>query len=166
MRPAYRAVPTAARHRLTEGTAGTAFVARTAFTALLALTPLTALTGLLALLALFLAPAPASTVTAPTPATAGRSASVASASDVAWQPDSGPRADDPCAGPYAAQVRSPYDHLGERPHPPDHRAAPPRRVTTAPAVGVAASAPPLPTPALHDRSAYDRGRAPPRPPGI
>ncbi|KUN84164.1 hypothetical protein [Streptomyces griseoruber] len=139
MRPASRTVPTAAGPRLT--------------------TTLTTLTTLLAFLAVLLATVPAATTPAPAP----RPTSVAAG--IGWQPGTGPRVDDPCAGPYAAHVRSPYDHLGERPHPPDHRATHPRRITAAPAAGAGTSPPPACTPVLHDRSAYDRGRAPPPPPG-
>ncbi|MEU1513785.1 hypothetical protein ABZ490_16770 [Streptomyces sp. NPDC005811] len=139
MRPASRAVPTAAGHRLA--------AALTAFTTLLAV---------------LLAMVPAATAAASTPAPRPNSA----VAGVSWQADGGPRADDPCAGPNAAQARSPYGHLGERPHPPDHRADVPRRVTAAPAAGTGPSALPACTPVFHDRSAYDHGRAPPPPPGI
>ncbi|MCQ8187695.1 hypothetical protein [Streptomyces rugosispiralis] len=117
---------------------------------------------LIALLAVLLALVPADTVRA----ASGPVAHPASVATGAERPDTGPRADDPCAAGCAAQARVRHDHLGERPCPPDHHATDPRDTGADPAVGTRTSAPSAYAPVSPGRSAHDRGRAPPAPAGI
>ncbi|MBB4779629.1 hypothetical protein [Streptomyces rapamycinicus] len=118
---------------------------------------------LIALLAVLLALVPADAPLAasgpvPHPASAANPAPAATGAE---RPDTGPRADDPCAAGCAAQARVRHDHLGERPCPPDHHATDPRDADADPAFGTRGSAPSACVPVSPGRSAHDRGRAPP-----
>ncbi|MEU3277965.1 hypothetical protein [Streptomyces antibioticus] len=135
MRPAPRAVPTAA--------------ARLAV--LLAV--------LLALVPGVSAPAAPGLAEAGTGAGAGAGVAVATAGD------SGPRADDTCATGCPAQARVRHDHGGDRPSAPDHPVTTTRTPAVSPTAGAPASARAAPPPVSPGRTAHDRGRAPPTPTG-
>ncbi|GLV73399.1 hypothetical protein ACH4VS_04850 [Streptomyces hygroscopicus] len=116
---------------------------------------------LIALLAVLLALVPAGTArTASAPAPAPVPAAAAAA-----HPDTGPRADDPCAVGCAPQARARPDHPGDRACPPDHHATGPRAAHAGPAAGTRTHAPSRRAPVSPGRSAHDRGRAPPAPAG-
>ncbi|MFE4669826.1 hypothetical protein ACFRI7_34805 [Streptomyces sp. NPDC056716] len=113
-----------------------------------------------ALLALLLAVLPTVTPIGPAPGPAP------TATGAVHRTDSGQRADEPCGTGCAAQARGArYDHLGERPSPPDHQATTPRTTSAAQATGVHASARSAPLPLSPGPAAQHRGRAPPAPPG-
>ncbi|WP_346165213.1 hypothetical protein [Streptomyces javensis] len=116
---------------------------------------------LIALLAVLLALVPADTARA----ASGPAPRPASAATGAEHPDTGYRADEPCAAGCAAQARVRHDHLGERPCPPDHHATDPRDTDADRAVAPRTSAPSARAHVSPGRSAHDGGRAPPAPAG-
>ncbi|MEU7417396.1 hypothetical protein [Streptomyces antibioticus] len=96
---------------------------------------------------------------------AGAGAGAGTGVAVATAVDSGPRADDACATGCPAQARVRHDHGGERPSAPDHPVTTTRTPVVAPAAGAPASARAAHPSVSPGRTAHDRGRAPPTPTG-
>ncbi|MET9128912.1 hypothetical protein [Streptomyces antibioticus] len=119
----------------------------------------TAAARLAVLLAVLLALVPG--LSAPAAPTAPSGTGVAVATAV----DSGPRADDACATGCSAQARLRHDHSGERLSAPDTPVTTTRGPVVAPTADAPASARAAQPSVSPGRTAHDRGRAPPTPPG-